>query len=297
MQAIGQAFGGNVVRAPLPVHGKLSKITHEGFTACSAASTARSRRRAITRWWSSAPRCRPNCRSPRETADGLVMGIAHKTLPLHGVQFHPESIASEHGHLMLTQFSRPRRRLERQAWPTSRRASAHVARASGEVSTHGPISRSLIAKVATGAALTREEAASAFDRMMSGEATPSQMGGLLMALRVRGETVDEITGAVTTMRAKMLRRRRRRADAIDVVGTGGDASGSLQHFDLRGFHRRRRRRAGRQARQPRAVVEVRRGRCAGRARRQDRSARRTRSGAASRKPASASCSRRRIIRR
>jgi len=86
--------------------------------------------------------------------------------------------------------------------------------------------KALIAKVATGASLTREEAASAFDRMMSGEATPSQMGGLLMGLRVRGETVDEITGAVTTMRAKMLGVKAP-PDAVDVVGTGGDASGSF----------------------------------------------------------------------
>ncbi len=86
--------------------------------------------------------------------------------------------------------------------------------------------KALIAKVATGASLTRSEAAGAFDRMMSGEATPSQMGGLLMALRVRGETVDEITGAVTTMRAKMLAVKAP-PDAIDVVGTGGDASGSF----------------------------------------------------------------------
>jgi anthranilate phosphoribosyltransferase len=85
--------------------------------------------------------------------------------------------------------------------------------------------KALIAKVATGASLTRDEAASAFDVMMSGEATPSQMGGLLMALRVRGETIDEITGAVTTMRAKMLKVEAP-ADAIDVVGTGGDGSGS-----------------------------------------------------------------------
>ena len=85
--------------------------------------------------------------------------------------------------------------------------------------------KALIAKVATGASLTREESANAFDRMMSGEATPSQMGGLLMALRVRGETVDEITGAVTTMRAKMLGVEAP-PDAVDVVGTGGDASGS-----------------------------------------------------------------------
>ena len=86
--------------------------------------------------------------------------------------------------------------------------------------------KALIAKVATGASLTREEAASAFDRMMSGDATPSQMGGLLMGLRVRGETVDEITGAVTTMRAKMLGVKAP-PEAVDVVGTGGDASGSF----------------------------------------------------------------------
>ena len=86
--------------------------------------------------------------------------------------------------------------------------------------------KALIAKVATGASLTCEEAAGAFDRMMSGEATPSQMGGLLMALRVRGETVDEITGAVTTMRSKMLGVKAP-PGAIDVVGTGGDASGSF----------------------------------------------------------------------
>ena len=85
--------------------------------------------------------------------------------------------------------------------------------------------KAVITKVASGAQLTRDEAAQAFDRMMSGDATPSQMGGLLMALRVRGETVDEITGAVTAMRAKMLRVQAP-PDAIDVVGTGGDASGS-----------------------------------------------------------------------
>jgi len=86
--------------------------------------------------------------------------------------------------------------------------------------------KSIIGKVATGAALTREEAASAFDSMMSGEATPSQMGGLLMALRVRGETVEEITGAVSAMRGKMLRVMAP-ADAVDIVGTGGDGSGSV----------------------------------------------------------------------
>ncbi len=85
--------------------------------------------------------------------------------------------------------------------------------------------KALIGKVATGATLSREESAGAFDIMMSGEATPSQMGGLLMGLRLRGETIDEITGAVTTMRAKMTKVAAP-PGAIDVVGTGGDASGS-----------------------------------------------------------------------
>ncbi|MBI5129802.1 MAG: anthranilate phosphoribosyltransferase [Rhodopseudomonas palustris] len=86
--------------------------------------------------------------------------------------------------------------------------------------------KAIIAKVATGATLTRDEATNAFDAMMSGDATPSQMGALLMGLRVRGETVDEITGAVTTMRAKMLTVAAP-SDAVDVVGTGGDGSGSV----------------------------------------------------------------------
>jgi anthranilate phosphoribosyltransferase len=83
-----------------------------------------------------------------------------------------------------------------------------------------------IAKVATGSALSFEEAREAFDIIMSGDATPGQIGGFLMALRVRGETVSEISGAVATMRAKMLR-----VDApdgaIDIVGTGGDNSHSV----------------------------------------------------------------------
>src|ERR1044072_9517041 len=85
--------------------------------------------------------------------------------------------------------------------------------------------KTLIGKVATGATLTRDESTKSFDYMMSGESTPSQMGGLLMGLRLRGETVDEITGAVTTMRARVQLVAAPR-DTIDVVGTGCDASGS-----------------------------------------------------------------------
>jgi anthranilate phosphoribosyltransferase len=83
--------------------------------------------------------------------------------------------------------------------------------------------KSLIAKVATGQSLGRGEAEAAFDVIMSGAATPAQIGGFLMALRVRGETVDEIAGAVSTMRAKMTPVDAP-VDAVDIVGTGGDGA-------------------------------------------------------------------------
>src|SRR4051812_26550695 len=82
-----------------------------------------------------------------------------------------------------------------------------------------------IAKVATGAALIREEARAAFDTLLSGEVTPAQAGGFLMALRVRGEALDEIVGAVSAMRGRMTRVEAP-PNAIDVVGTGGDQLGS-----------------------------------------------------------------------
>ncbi|MCX5568773.1 anthranilate phosphoribosyltransferase [Kaistia nematophila] len=83
--------------------------------------------------------------------------------------------------------------------------------------------KSHIAKIAAGKSLERAEAESAFDVIMSGSATPAQIGGFLIGLRVRGETVDEIAGAVATMRSKMLPVDAP-ADAIDIVGTGGDGA-------------------------------------------------------------------------
>jgi len=86
--------------------------------------------------------------------------------------------------------------------------------------------KSLLAMVAAGRSLSEGEAEAAFDIIMSGDATPSQMGGFLMALRVRGETVDEITGAARLMRAKAVHIEAP-PGAIDTCGTGGDASGSF----------------------------------------------------------------------
>jgi len=85
--------------------------------------------------------------------------------------------------------------------------------------------KALVARVADGARLSLDESRAAFEIMMSGNATPAQMGGFLMGLRVRGETVDEITGGAMTMRAKVLAVEAP-PNAIDIVGTGGDRTGT-----------------------------------------------------------------------
>jgi anthranilate synthase component 2 len=102
-QAIGQAFGGNVVRAPVPVHGKLSEVTHGGkglFRGINGPFRA-TRYHSLVVDRKTMPQ---DLSVTAEADDRLVMALAHNALPVHGVQFHPESIASEHGHLMLRNF-------------------------------------------------------------------------------------------------------------------------------------------------------------------------------------------------
>jgi len=102
-QSIGQAFGGDVVRAPYVMHGKISDITHTGqgvFNGLPSPYQA-TRYHSLIVERSTLPDC---LEVTAETADGLIMGLQHKTLPLYGVQFHPESIASEHGHALLKNF-------------------------------------------------------------------------------------------------------------------------------------------------------------------------------------------------
>lgn len=102
-QAIGQAYGGTVLRAPLPMHGKLSAVRHQGQGLFKDLP----QRFQVTRYHSlivdraSLP---GDLTVTAETADGLIMGVQHASHPVHGVQFHPESIASEHGHALLANF-------------------------------------------------------------------------------------------------------------------------------------------------------------------------------------------------
>ncbi len=102
-QAIGQAFGGKVVRAPVPVHGKLSEVRSDNtglFRGINAPFQATRYHSLIVDRGTLPASLAVNA----ETNDHLIMGLAHTKLPVHGVQFHPESIASQHGHLMLKNF-------------------------------------------------------------------------------------------------------------------------------------------------------------------------------------------------
>lgn len=102
-QCIGQVFGGEVVRAPLPMHGKVSRISHDGSGVFARVPTPLD----VTRYHSlvvdedSVP---DQLIVTAGTEDGLVMGLRHRTRPIEGVQFHPESIATEHGHQMVNNF-------------------------------------------------------------------------------------------------------------------------------------------------------------------------------------------------
>lgn len=115
-QAIAQAFGGRVIRAPVPMHGKISRIEHNGSGILAGLPSPFE----ATRYHSL---CADPSAIPAElvvnarSEDGVVMGLRHRTLPVFGVQFHPESIASEHGHRLLGNFLAIARRLNRVSEP------------------------------------------------------------------------------------------------------------------------------------------------------------------------------------
>ena len=149
---------------------------------------------------------------------GWSWACATARLPVFGVQFHPESIASQHGHELLANFLAIARGANQPgaAPPDPFERRRRVQQPQAGAWPGSPI----------GETLSEDEAEEAFGIIMSGEATPAQIAGLLMAMRVRGETVAELTGAVRAMRARMTRIEAP-PDAIDVCGTGGDGAGTL----------------------------------------------------------------------
>lgn len=100
-QSIAQCFGANIVRAPEPMHGKVSMIHHTGHTLFRDIPSDFE----VVRYHSLVAQDIPDCLEiTAQTHDGIIMGLSHKTKPIHGVQFHPESIATDHGHMLLNNF-------------------------------------------------------------------------------------------------------------------------------------------------------------------------------------------------
>jgi anthranilate synthase/phosphoribosyltransferase len=204
-QALGQVFGGKVVRAPKVMHGKTSEIRHDGksvFSGLPDPFTA-------TRYHSLvvAPETVPDCLEVSAWTDGgVVMGLRHRERPLEGVQFHPESILTTAGKDLLRNFLG---------------LGARVS-----IKRH-------LGKLARGERLTEEEAGTAMSAIMDGDATPAQIGALLTALSVRGETEDEVVGFARAMRARAVPLTSR--GAVDTCGTGGDGAGTFNISTVASF--------------------------------------------------------------
>jgi anthranilate synthase/phosphoribosyltransferase len=208
-QAIGQAFGGRVARAGRLMHGKLSPVHHNGqgvFAGLPSPFHA-------TRYHSLiVAEPLPEClEATAATPEGELMALRHRRYPTHGVQFHPESILTQHGHQLLRNF------LE------GATGSYPIAIGGSSMSI-----QEAIVKVMERQDLSAAEAEAAMTQIMQGEATPAQIGAFLTALRMKGESVGEITGCAAAMRRSALAVRPRRSGTlVDTCGTGGDGAGTF----------------------------------------------------------------------
>ncbi|MGN0638302.1 MAG: bifunctional anthranilate synthase component II/anthranilate phosphoribosyltransferase [Huintestinicola sp.] len=214
-QSIGEAFGGNIVRAKAPMHGKSSVIKIDSscpiFSGLPDKITA-ARYHSIIIERESLPEC---LKITAETEDGEIMAVAHKEYPIYGVQFHPESILAEMGVNIISNF---------------------LTQVVGVKTTGAGVSpipmekrsalKKYIAKAVDGSDLTEEEAFDAMNIIMSDAATPAQIAAFLIDMRMKGETITEITGFAKGMRSKAAVIEGFRS-AVDIVGTGGDMAGTF----------------------------------------------------------------------
>lgn len=192
-QCIGIAYGGVVSRAPAPMHGKTSLIEHDGMGIYHGLSESI----IATRYHSLAikPELLPEClKVTAVTCEGEIMGVRHKEYPVEGVQFHPESILTDAGRKILLNF------------------------------LYGGSIKDYVQKLIERRDLSEAEAVDAMRTIMTGKATPSQIGSFLTALRMKGESVSDVTAFARTMRefaAKISPVTAR--PIVDMCGTGGDA--------------------------------------------------------------------------
>ncbi|HEX9924519.1 MAG TPA: bifunctional anthranilate synthase component II/anthranilate phosphoribosyltransferase [Anaerolineae bacterium] len=218
-QAIGQAFGGRVVRAHQLVHGKISPVEHnqQGIFHNLPSPLLATRYHSLV-----VEEPLPECLEiTARGKDAEVMALRHKEYPVVGVQFHPESVLTEYGHELLRNF------LQIEAGDFGPTPPEPAARPEAPIIIM-PI-KTAINKVMTGDSLDIDEADEVMSQIMEGEATPAQIGAYLMALRMKGETVEEVTGSARAMRRVAIPVQTATApeDLVDVVGTGGDGAGTF----------------------------------------------------------------------
>lgn len=214
-QSIGEAFGGKIIEAQQPMHGKMSSIRLDDSTALFAGlpkkiGVARYHSLIIER--ESLPSC---LQIIAETDDGEIMGVKHREYDIYGVQFHPESILAELGTNIISNF------LTKVVGIKEAVTNAPSLPADQRVAL-----KKYIKKASESQNLTEDEAYDAMDIIMGDAATEAQTAAFLMAMRMKGETPEEITGFAKGMRAKASVIDGFRS-AIDIVGTGGDMASTF----------------------------------------------------------------------
>jgi len=208
-QCIGQVFGGRIGPAPRLMHGKTSLIHHSDHPIFEGVPNPFE----ATRYHSLiVEEPLPAELLPiAHTEEGEVMGVCHRELPVIGLQFHPESILTDVGRRILRNFLQMRGRQTACAEPV----------------LEGFDIREAIARLLERRDLNEAEAEAVMGQIMAGEATPAQIGAFLIALRLKGETVEEITGCARAMRAHATPVHPRRRELVDTCGTGGDGAGTF----------------------------------------------------------------------
>jgi len=220
-QALGHVAGARVEIGAQIMHGKQSEITHSGTGLFSGLPE----RMLVGRYHSLLVRAEDaphtleiTARSTNADGKEEVMGLRFRDRPWAGVQFHPESVLTPEGMRLLANF------------PSALLTDQGTQAPAQEIRPHPrtPIQMSSVMEhLAQGRDLTPEEAAEAFSRLMDGELSPSQAGALLLGLRVKGETPDEVDEAVKAILARAIPVPAISGPAMDIVGTGGDGKYSF----------------------------------------------------------------------
>jgi len=214
-QGIGEAFGGKVIHAAKPIHGKVRNVAANSGCPLFSGLPDKfpvARYHSLVLDKESLP---AELQIVAQSEDGEIMGIMHKNYEIYGLQFHPESIMTRDGKQILRNFIGRIKTLSIQKEKKTQILSSEEDRDL----------KPFLQKIIDAVDLEAKEAEDAMDQIMNGNATPAQIGSFLTALRMKGETIDEITGFARSMRKKASRISSEKA--LDIVGTGGDMANTF----------------------------------------------------------------------